>query len=332
MLNIHIALSIIFCGLGASAQVNCSNQFKNNTFHTKKKELETKALLLNSGYEYEYEITFKVTDEGVYMVLTSTDIHPLEKENTRIQFISEDGEKMVLNFTNQVQKITVRNRPAFVNTLLMNISLLEWFSTKRMKSFRVVNMMESKMYDRAITRITELKELATCVLSEIDPSKIKHVSVDATVKTNIIQKSEHNNKVTKNESVKIIMKRENGIFLIPCKVNGLPLEFIFDTGASNVSISQTEVIFMLKNNYLKIEDLGETTYAQIADGSIIEGQKILLKEIDISGIKLKNIEASYSKTQIAPLLLGQSAIKKLGPIQIDDNELIILYPENINKN
>lgn len=332
MLNIHVAFSIILFGLGASAQVNCSNHFKNNTFHTEKKELETNSFMLNSSFEYEYEIVFQVTEGGMYMILTSTDIHPLEKENNRIQFISDDGEKMVLNFTNEVQKITVRNRPAFVNKLLLNISLLEWFSTKSMKSFRVMNMMESKMYARAITRITEFKELATCVLSEIDPSKIKHVSADATVKTNIIQKNEPSNKVTKNESVKIIMKRENGVFLIPCKVNGLPLEFIFDTGASNVSISQTEVIFMLKNNYLKIEDLGETTYAQIADGSIIEGQKILLKEIDISGIKLKNIEASYSKTQIAPLLLGQSAIKKLGPIQIDDNELIILHPENINKN
>ena len=49
----------------------------------------------------------------------------------------------------------------------------------------------------------------------------------------------------------IKMEKSGGIYLIPCKVNGLPLKFIFDTGASDVSISLTEALFMLKNGNLK---------------------------------------------------------------------------------
>ena len=38
------------------------------------------------------------------------------------------------------------------------------------------------------------------------------------------------------------MRKEGGISIVPCKVNGLDLEFIFDTtGAADVSLSLTEV-------------------------------------------------------------------------------------------
>ena len=52
-------------------------------------------------------------------------------------------------------------------------------------------------------------------------------------------------------SQKVIeMKYENGIYTIPCKVNGVPMKFIFDTGASDVSISLTEAKFLIKQGLL----------------------------------------------------------------------------------
>ena len=50
------------------------------------------------------------------------------------------------------------------------------------------------------------------------------------------------------------MTRSGGVSLIPCKVNGLNLNFIYDTGASDVSLSLTEAGFMLKNGYLAESD------------------------------------------------------------------------------
>ncbi len=121
-----------------------------------------------------------------------------------------------------------------------------------------------------------------------------------------------------SQAQKVIkMQSEGGVSIIPCKVNGLNLKFVFDTGASNVSISLTEALFMLKNDYLSSHDIiGREKYKD-ATGSISEGVKINLKEIEIEGIKIYNVEASIVKNQKAPLLLGQSAISKLGQIQID---------------
>ncbi|MCD8406221.1 retroviral-like aspartic protease family protein [Tenacibaculum dicentrarchi] len=127
-----------------------------------------------------------------------------------------------------------------------------------------------------------------------------------------------------NAQTKIIMSKKNGIYTVPCTVNGLPLKFIFDTGASDVSISLTEALFMLKNGHLKKEDIGESVYYSIANGDVAKGTKINLKEIEFAGLTLYNIKASIVHETSAPLLLGQSVISKLGKIQLEGNELTIL--------
>lgn len=113
------------------------------------------------------------------------------------------------------------------------------------------------------------------------------------------------------------MKREGGVSTIPCMVNGLNLNFIFDTGASDVSISLAEATFMLKNGYLKESDIVGSNKYRDAVGNINEGITINLRQIEIAGLKLYNIKAAIVKNNKAPLLLGQSAIKKLGKIQLD---------------
>lgn len=127
----------------------------------------------------------------------------------------------------------------------------------------------------------------------------------------------------------IQMQKMGGVYTVPCKVNGLPLRFIFDTGASDVSISLTEATFMLKNGFLYKEDLGETVYYSIANGDIAEGTKLNLRMIEIGGLKLYNVSASIVHQVKAPLLLGQSAIANLGRIQIE-NETLTIY-KNLNK-
>jgi predicted aspartyl protease len=98
------------------------------------------------------------------------------------------------------------------------------------------------------------------------------------------------------------------------------MNFIFDTGASDVSISLTEAMFMIKNGYLNESDIFGTEYYKIANGEIQEGTKIVIRELEFDGLILFNIEASVVHNLDAPLLLGQSAISLLGKIQIDYNK------------
>jgi clan AA aspartic protease (TIGR02281 family) len=120
------------------------------------------------------------------------------------------------------------------------------------------------------------------------------------------------------------MKKEGSIYTLPCSVNGLKLRFIFDTGASNVCISLSEATFMLKNGYLDTDDIIGSSSSIIADGSLVENTRIILREIEIGGLKLYNVNAVVMHNIEAPLLLGQSAIQKLGTVQLQGDELIIL--------
>ena len=130
--------------------------------------------------------------------------------------------------------------------------------------------------------------------------------------------------------VRIKMQKEGGVYKIPCVVNGLRLKFIFDTGASNVSISLSEANLMLENGYLDKKDIIGTGKAQIADGSIVNNTKIILREIKINDLILKDVEAVVINELKAPLLLGQSAIEKLGKIQIEGDEMIVLNAKGNN--
>lgn len=127
-----------------------------------------------------------------------------------------------------------------------------------------------------------------------------------------------------NNIVIKLQKEQGGIYTIPCKVNGLPLKFIFDTGASSVSISQSEAIFMLKNGYLTVNDIVGSQQFQTASGAILEGTKILIKKIEIGGLTLHNVEASVVHSNNAPLLLGQSVLSRLGRISIDYQKSLLI--------
>ena len=131
----------------------------------------------------------------------------------------------------------------------------------------------------------------------------------------------------KEETVTEIAVKRNpgGTFEIPCDINGLPLQMIFDTGASDVTISSVEANFMLKNGYLSEKDIKGKRYYQVANGQINEGTVITLREVKIGNAVLHNIDASVVKSQRAPMLLGQSAMERFGTITIDNqnNKLII---------
>lgn len=128
--------------------------------------------------------------------------------------------------------------------------------------------------------------------------------------------------------VTIQMERDGGIYKVPCTVNGVKMKFIFDTGASTVCMSQTMAQFLLDGDYLLPSDIKGTGKSVVADGSIVNHAVIILRDIEIAGLHLHNIQATVIEGQNTPLLLGQTAISELGRISIDGNKLIIHTADN----
>lgn len=113
------------------------------------------------------------------------------------------------------------------------------------------------------------------------------------------------------------MSAENGVYKIPVAINGSNMNFIFDTGASIISISATEALFLYKQGTLSEDDfLGQVDF-QDATGAISQGTIIRLKSVKIGNKTLENVEASVVHNAVAPLLFGQSALAKFGKVSID---------------
>jgi aspartyl protease family protein len=122
-----------------------------------------------------------------------------------------------------------------------------------------------------------------------------------------------------------LIKDESGVYQIPVLINGVEMTFVFDTGASLISISNVEANFLYKQGKLSKEDvLGEVNFSD-ANGDISVGTVINLKEVTIGNKVLKNVQASVVDNSVAPLLFGQSALAKFGKISIDYKRQVLIF-------
>lgn len=128
--------------------------------------------------------------------------------------------------------------------------------------------------------------------------------------------------------ISIQMENDGGVYKMPCVVNGVKMKFIFDTGASKVCMSQSMAQFLLDGKYMSYDDIKGVGQSMVADGTVVNHALIVLRDIEIAGMHLHDIEATIIEGQNAPLLLGQSAIQELGKITIDGDRLIIHSAKN----
>ena len=137
--------------------------------------------------------------------------------------------------------------------------------------------------------------------------------------------SKEANATSEEKIVEVPFTKESGsnICNVKCTINELPLYFIFDTGASDVSLSQVEATFMMKNGYLSKNDVVGNAYFSDAVGNVNVGTIINLKKVDFGGLELTNVKASVVQNQKAPLLLGQSILGRLGKIEIDNSKHVL---------
>lgn len=130
-------------------------------------------------------------------------------------------------------------------------------------------------------------------------------------------------------SINVPFKESNGnIIMLPVKINGMGLDMIFDTGASSTCITLAEAQYLYEKGNFTEDDIIDVQQFQTADGSITEGLKIILRNVSIGDqINLYNIEAIVVRNQQAPLLLGQSVMKKFKEISVDRTNGVVKFYE-----
>lgn len=121
----------------------------------------------------------------------------------------------------------------------------------------------------------------------------------------------------------------SGLNYVPCSINNVKMRLILDTGASTVSLSREVVNALLRQGALSEDDFGGNVETVIANGSRTRVQLVNLEDFELGGIHVKNVLATVHDGQSIPLLMGMSAIEKLGRISIDGNRLTIHQPPSL---
>lgn len=119
-------------------------------------------------------------------------------------------------------------------------------------------------------------------------------------------------------SDEVALIQRGGVYEVPVVVNDvLKINFILDSGASDVSISPDVALTLLKTGTISQADWLPGAVYSFADGSSAKSARFKIRSMKVGNRILRDVTCGIAKNIEAPMLLGQSALHKLGSYQID---------------
>jgi len=116
-------------------------------------------------------------------------------------------------------------------------------------------------------------------------------------------------------SIKLILK--GSLSYLTLNVSGSYLNYIIDSGASEMSINESTVSKLISSGKLNTTSYLPSKQYTLADGSVKTYKRILLNNLKIGNLTINGVKA-YICNDSEPLLLGQSFLNKFGKWQINN--------------
>ncbi len=127
----------------------------------------------------------------------------------------------------------------------------------------------------------------------------------------------HVAKVPKEAKALTLTRNESGQFSINVAVNGSDVEFLVDTGADMVALTEADADAL---GILPGEEEFQPTM-RTASG-VGYGAQITIDEIEIGGKKLHDVEAVVVK-DLGTNLLGQTVLRQLRSVELKGDKMVI---------
>ena len=116
------------------------------------------------------------------------------------------------------------------------------------------------------------------------------------------------------------MRMEGGTYVVPVLINGaIPLDFVVDSGASDVSIPADVVMTLMRTGTLQEADFLERRTYVLADGSTVPSQTFRIRSLKVGNTVVENVTGSVAPVK-GSLLLGQSFLGRFGSWRVDNNK------------
>ena len=95
---------------------------------------------------------------------------------------------------------------------------------------------------------------------------------------------------------------------VNCTINGLKIKAEVDTTAKESTISGVETTFMLKNNYVTMEN-------------VVNDNTLIIREIDFGeGLVLRGVRLHYIRAQEGTVIFCLEDLRRLGTVVINEEK------------
>ncbi len=113
---------------------------------------------------------------------------------------------------------------------------------------------------------------------------------------------------------------KDGHFYVEASVNGTPVRFLVDTGASGLVLSPDDARRLgIATDGLRFTQLYET-----ANGTV-KGAPVELKELSLGPVRFSNVSASVNASSMSNSLLGMSVLRQFDSYEVRASELIVRW-------
>jgi len=110
----------------------------------------------------------------------------------------------------------------------------------------------------------------------------------------------------------------HGHFVVEAEIDGTPVRFLVDTGASDVVLAPRDA----ERLGFKLDSLSFTKTYRTANGTV-RGAPVRLAQVRVGPIVLEDVRASVNGAEMQRSLLGMSFLSRLGGYEVRGDRLIL---------
>lgn len=117
---------------------------------------------------------------------------------------------------------------------------------------------------------------------------------------------------------------QNGVYMVPVRINGaLSLNFVVDSGASEVQIPADAAQQLLRRGALREADFIQDRVYTLADGSRVKSERVLIRRLQIGDQVVEGVTASIGVVN-GPPLIGQSLLYRFPSWSLDNRRHVLI--------
>ena len=118
----------------------------------------------------------------------------------------------------------------------------------------------------------------------------------------------------------VVPSGPRGHFVVEVDVNGTPVRFLIDTGATTVTLTAEDA----RRVGLPVYALDYNARVQTANGEV-EVAPVNLRDMRLGGLEMRDVEATVTQAQLNISLLGMSFLRRLSGYEVRPEGLVLRY-------